>query len=189
MPQLALEPSLRSKRELGNLLGVHGPRTPGGKQIADGLARLVEKAILEYKASRARLIAFLSEGELDDYHRAQDHFETSLHCVHRAVSYLERLRSMGFRQPDGQPFIPRPRDLEILRNDVKTKIRIFRDLAEHLDQDIIEGRLAPDAEVGIHLGWEKASLNGAEIEYTDLVRWLTQLHQFAGILSRVNITV
>ncbi|WP_455231009.1 hypothetical protein [Geopseudomonas aromaticivorans] len=132
MPELDLESSLRSKRVLGNLLGVHGPHTPRGKQIADGLVRLVEKATLEYKASRERIIALLSEGEFDNYHRAQDHFETSLHSVHRAVSYLERLRSMGFRLPDGQPFIPRPRDLEILRSDVKTKIRVFRDFAEHL---------------------------------------------------------
>lgn len=189
MPELNLEPSLRSKREVGNLLGVHGPHTPRGKQIADGLVRLVEKAVLEYEASREQLIAFLSKGELDDYYRAEDHFETSIHSVHRAVTYLERLRSMGFRQSDGLPFIPRPRELEILRNDVKTKIRVFRDFAEHLDQDIIDGTLAPDAEVGIHMGWEKATLNGVEVIYTELARWITQLHHFASVLSRINITV
>lgn len=57
MPAVGLEASLRSKRQLGNLLGVHGPHTPRGKQVADGFVRLVEKAILEYQASRERLLA------------------------------------------------------------------------------------------------------------------------------------
>ena len=189
MPAVGLEASLRSKRQLGNLLGVHGPHTPRGRQVADGFVRLVEKAILEYQASRERLLAFLEKGEADDHFRAQDHFETSLHATHRAITYLDRLRNMGFRQADGSAFIPRPRDLEVLRDDVKTKVRELRDFAEHLDQDIVGGRLPAEAEVGIHLGWEKASLNGAEIVYADFTRWLTQLHHFAGLLSRVNITV
>ena len=189
MPSVDLEASLRSKRQLGNLLGVHGPHKPRGKQIADGFVRLVEKAILEYQASRERLIAFLSEGTADDHFRAQDHFETSLQSMHRAIAYLDRLRGMGFRQADGSAFIPRPRDLAILRDDVKTQVRELRDFAEHLDQDIVGGNLPEEAEVGIHLSWEKASLNGAEIVYADFARWLTQLHYFAGLLSRVNITV
>lgn len=189
MPDLRLEASLRSKRQLGNLLGVHGPYTPRGKQIADGFVRLVEKAILEYQASRSALVSFLQEGEVDTHFRAQDHFETCLQATHRAIAYLDRLRSMGFQQADGTAFIPRPRDLEVLRDEVKAKVRELRDLAEHLDQDIVSGRLPVDSEIGIHLGWEKASLNGAEIRYVDLARWLAQLHHFAGLLSRVNITV
>lgn len=189
MPAVGLETSLRSKRLLGNLLGVHGPHTPSGKQIADGFVRLVEKAILEYQASRERLLAFQEKGEVDDQFRAQDHIETSLQSTHRAITYLDRLRNMGFRQVDGSAFIPRPRDLEILRENVKTKVRELRDFAEHLDQDIVAGKLLVEAEVGIHLGWEKASLNGAEIVYTDFTRWLTQLHYFADLLSQVNITV
>jgi hypothetical protein len=96
---------------------------------------------------------------------------------------------MDLRQADGLSFVPRPRDLEVLRSDVKSKVRVFRDFAEHLDEDIVSGKLPVDAEVGIHLGWEKATLNQAEIVYVDLTRWLTQLHLFAGQLSRVNITI
>lgn len=189
MPTLDLEVSLRSKRLLGNLLGVHGPHTKRGKQIADGFVRLVEKAILEYQACRQRYFAFHEKGEFDDHCRAQDHFETSIQSAHRAIAYLDRLRAMNIRQADGVPFIPRPRDLEILRDDVKRRVRVFRDFAEHLEDDIINDRLPVEAEVGIHLGWEKASLNHAEIVYVDLTRWLTQLHLFAGLLSRVNIVV
>lgn len=189
MPALDLEASLRGKRLLGNLLGVHGPDSKRGKQIADGFVRLVEKAILEYQACRERFFAFHEKGAFDDHCRAQDHFETSIQSAHRAIAYLERLRALNLRQADGAPFIPRPRDLEVLRSDVKSKVRVFRDFAEHLEDDIICDRLPADEEVGIHLGWEKASLNQAEIVYIDLTRWLTQLHLFAGLLSRVNISI
>jgi hypothetical protein len=189
MPTIALETSLRSKRQLGLLLGVHGPHTPRGKQIANGFVRLVEKTILEYQSSRERLLAFLKDGIADDYFRAQDHFETSTQSLHRAITYLDRLRGMGFRQVDGTAFVPRPRELEVLRDDIKAKVRELRDFIEHLDQDIVGERIPPEAEIGMHLGWEKASLNGAEITYSDFARWVGQLHHFAVLLSRVHITV
>jgi hypothetical protein len=189
MPAIALETSLPSKRQLGLLLGVHGPHTPRGKQIADGFVRLVEKTTLEYQLSRERLLAFLERGFVDDYSRAQDHFETSIQSLHRAIAYLDRLRGLGFQQADGTAFVPRPRELEVLRDNIKKKVRNFRDFAEHIDRDIIAGRIPPGDTISIHLSWEKASLNGAEIAYTDFVRWVEQLHHFAVLLSRVQITV
>ena len=189
MPALALDTSLRSKHELGLILGIHGPNTPRGRQIADGFIRLVEKTILEYQSSREELIAFLKDGFADDHFRAQDHFESSIQSLHRAISYLDRFRRMGFRQADGASFVPRPRDLEVLRDDVKAKIRDFRDCVEHLDQDIIAGRIPPHAKIGVHLGWDRASLNGIEIGYADFIRWVSQLHHFAELLSRVHITL
>lgn len=190
MPQLSVEASLRSKRALGRLLGVHGPPAPDGRQLADGYVRLVEKTILEYQAARAKLIAFLRDGFADDYYRAQDHFESSTHSLHRAIEYLDRLRRRGFRQADGSPFIPRPRDLEVLREGegVRSAIRDLRDRAEHLDDDIVSGRLPPGADVAIHLGWDRASIGGVELAYVDVVRCVEQLHHFAALLSRVQIS-
>lgn len=170
MPALDLEALLGGKRLLGTLLGVHRPDSMRGKQISDGFVRLVEKAILEYQACRERFFAFHEKGSFDDRCRAQDHFETSIQSAHRAIAYLERLRTLNLRQVSGAPFIPRPRDLEVLRSDVKSKVHVFRDFAEHLEDDIICDRLPADEEVGIHLGWEKASLNQTEIVYIDLIR-------------------
>jgi len=158
-------------------------------QIADGYVRLVEKTLLEYQQSRERLIRFLKEGDIDDYFRAQDCFESGVHSLHRAILYLDRLRALGLRQRDGSPFVPRPRDLEVLTNPVKERVRKLRDLAEHLDKDIVSGRLPLEADIAIHLGWNKACLGTAEIAYVDLARWVEQLHYFALLLSRVELVV
>lgn len=72
MPALDLEMSLRGKRELGKILGVHGIGTPRARQIADGFVRLVEKTVLEYTASRERLVEFLKDGVYDNSFRAHE---------------------------------------------------------------------------------------------------------------------
>lgn len=190
MPSLEhLEQSLRSKRDLGKLLGVHAQPSGRGRQIADGYVRLVEKAVLEYQESRTKLVAFLADGTVDYQHRAQDHFESCVQSLHRAIEYLERLRRLGYKRGDGARFIPRPRELEVLRESVRVQVRGIRDAVEHLDRDILEGKLPEKTKVGIHLGWEKASLGSREIRYADIARWITQLHEYAALLSRVHLVV
>jgi len=191
MPTLQqLETSLRGKRMLGNILGVHGPPTPRGKQIADGYVRLVEKTILEYQASRERLVLFMDgDGDFDNYCRAQDHLESTVQSLHRAILYLERLRRQGFLQADGSPFVPRPRDLEVLRDDVKARVRDLRDACEHLDKDIVDGKVSADADVAVHVGREGVDLAGTKITYAEMSRWIEQIHHFALLLSCVQIVV
>ncbi|MBP1149847.1 hypothetical protein JOD69_001684 [Methylocaldum sp. RMAD-M] len=190
MPSLAhLEGSLRAKRDLGKFLGVHVQPSGRARQIADGYVRLVEKAILEYEASRDQLLRFLADGTADCEYRAQDHFESCVQSLHRAIEYLERLRGFGYRREDGQPLVPKPRDLEVLRKHVRAKVRGMRDAAEHLDCDILDGRYPMNAQVGIHLGWDTATLGSHSISYVEVTRWLTQLHEYAGLLSRVHVVV
>ncbi len=190
MPGLSdLDSSLRGKRLLGRIMGVHGPSTPRGLQIADGYVRLVEKTLLEYECARKEMHSFMADSALDRYLRAQDHFESCVQSLHRAITYLDRLRRMGLRRSDGTPFIPRPSELEILNQSVVRQVREVRDACEHLDADIINAKISEDAEVAIHLGWKSATLADKSICYHDISRWITQLHYFAVPLSRVEIVV
>lgn len=189
MPSLRLEPSLRSKRQLGKILGVHGPRELKGQLITDGLVRLVDKATLEYAAARSELLEFPVAGVLDRYHRAQDHFESFVQCLHRGMSYLDRLRALGYRTADGSPLVSRPRDLEALSAAATGAVRKFRDVLEHLDKDILDGKLNPEDDVGPELGTHSASMGGIELSYADVARWCGQIHEIAARLSVVRITV
>jgi len=190
MPTLNhLEASLRSKRDFGKLLGVHKQPSGRARQIADGFVRLVEKSILEYEHARSKQIAFLTDGTADHWHRAQDHFESCILALHRALLYLNRLRKFGYKRQDGKPFIPRHYDLEVLRDTVTTPVRAMRDALEHLDSDILDGTLPENSPVAIHLGWEVATLATHTLKYSDVVRWIEQLHEFAALLSRVHLQV
>lgn len=190
MPSLSgLDANLRAKRLLGRIMGIHGPPTTRGLQIADGFVRLVEKTIIEYESTRRELISFMTDGVTTNYLRAQDHFETCLQSLHRAILYLDRLRRLGFQRTDGTPFVPRQRDLEVLNESTRARVRQIRDACEHLDKDIITGRIPEDAEVAIHLGWQCANLASLEICYEEISTWIGQLHHFAVLLSKVEIIV
>jgi len=187
MPPLAVDMTLRSKRELGHILGVHGPREPRGKKIVDGLVRLVDKCGLESVAAREMLVKFLADGSVMHYHRAQDHFESCIQALHRAINYLERLRALGYSN-NGVPLVPRPRELEVIRDSTKNSVREFRDFIEHIEDDIIQGKVPDESNAFIHLGWSSASINGATLAYADIARWCTQLHEIAAPLSIVMLT-
>lgn len=191
MPTLEhLDTSLRGKRMIGNIMGIHGPPEPRAKQISDGYVRLVEKTIIDYQEARNKLFLFMAgSGEFDNYCRAQDFIESSVQSLHRAILYLDKLRRFGFYGADGSPFVPKTRELAVLRDDAKARVRKLRDACEHLDKDIIGGKIFPNSDVAIHLGWEAVDLCGITISYVDLAKWMKQLHHFALLLSRVQITV
>jgi hypothetical protein len=103
MPSLQLlEGSLRSKRDLGKLLGVHVQPGDRGRQIADGYVRLVEKALLEYQESRATLIAFLADGTADHQHRAQD-LARWIEQLHEFAALLSRVHLVVGPSPEAGP--------------------------------------------------------------------------------------
>jgi hypothetical protein len=189
MPSLAVVGTLRSKRELGHFLGVTAPAQPKGRQIVDGLIRLSDKSVCEYQACREALLAFLRQGNADYLYRAQDHFESCVQSLHRAMNYLERLRALGYRTADGQPLVARPRDLEALRGDVRSEVRVFRDLLEHLEDDIAADRVPADSPGQLHLGWERATLEGTSLSYRDIVRWCTAVHELVAPLAQITLTV
>lgn len=189
MPPLQVVGTLRSKRELGRVLGLAVPTQPKGRQIVDGLIRLSDKAVCEYQACRAQLLAYLREGNLDCLHRAQDHFESCIQSLHRAINFLHRLRSLGYRTEGGQPLVVRPREFEVLREEVRAQIRIFRDLLEHLEDDIAADRVPPNSSAQLHLGWEKATLEEAVLFYRDVVRWCAAVHELVAPLAQVTLKV
>lgn len=189
MPPLPVSGTLRSKRQLGHFLGVAAPAQPKGRQIVDGLVRLSDKSVCEYQACREALLTFLRGGNPDHLHRAQDHFESCVQALHRAMNYLERLRALGYRTEDGQPLVARPRDLEVLRDGVRGQVRVFRDLLEHLEDDIAADRIPNESPAQLHLGWEQATLEGAVLSYQDIVRWCTAVHELVTPLAQVTLNV
>jgi hypothetical protein len=189
MPAMNLEPALRSKFELGLITGVHRMPSKRGTQIVSGYVRLVDKATLEYANARERLLLFLDNGNPDNFHRAQDYFENCITSMHRAILFLDRIRGRGFKNADGTSFVPKPRELEVLRDSAKKCIRDFRNTTQHIDEDILKETLPENAGVDIGLTEQAAYVGQCEIIYSNLFKWIGQLHHFAQLLSRVQIVV
>ena len=185
MPELTIDSALRAKRRVGKVLKVLGPFDAQGQLVVDGLVRLVDKSVLEYQATRNELFAFFPDGYIDRYHRAQDHFESFIQCLHRAITYTDRLRSLGYKHADGTPAVPRPRDFEVLRDANKSVVRRFRETLEHLDEDILGNKIDATDDVGPRLGTHEASIGGISINYADAATWCIQLHELAKPMSEI----
>lgn len=190
MPSLSdLDAALRSKRFLSNLLRINSPPTSRGKQLADGFVHLVQKALIEYEALRHTLAAFLENGLAEDFHRAQDHAENCVNALHRGIEYLDRLRGLGFRRVDGSPYVPRARDLAVLRENRRRAVREMRDLVEHVNADILGDRVDPSGDVTVRPTFDSLRLGTVELTYAQMADNIRLLHSFAVELSEVRITV
>jgi len=150
---------------------------------------LVEKSLLEYEALRSKLISFLGEGAAEDYHRAQDHAESCVNALHRAIEYLDRLRAKGLRRIDGSAYVPRARELAVLREDRRRAVRELRGLIEHIDNDILDGRIDPNADVTVRPMRDRLLLGGKELKYSEIAENLRLLHAIAVELTVVRLTV
>lgn len=171
-------------------MGVHAPsQAAGPDRLVMVMFASLKKQYWSIKSRERSWLLFFADGTADHEYRAQDHFESCVQSLHRAMEYLEHLRRFGYKRGDGTPFIPKPRELEVLRDSIRDQVRDMRDAVEHLDRDILEGRLGETVKVGIHLGWERASLGGLTLGYADVARWITQLHEYAALLSRVHLVV
>jgi hypothetical protein len=188
LPPLELATELRSKWELGHLLGLHRMPSKRVRQIVAGYIRLVDKAIREYSAARRLLLEFLEAGNVDDYHHAQDHFENCIITVHRAIGFLEILRRRNLKDGFGKALVPRARELEILRENAKAQIRQFRDATQHIVEDIASEAIAENIDPDVSLTEESMVLANEQIFYADLERWIRQLHPLAYRLSAVQLT-
>ncbi len=184
-----LKYSLRPKRDLGQILGMHKLPSGRGRQIADGFVRLAEKSAIEYVEARAKLFKFLELGNADDEYRAGDHFESCIQSLHRAINYLERLKSLGYKRGDGSPLVPKPQNMTVLHQSNANSIRDFRDAIEHLENDILKGLIPETQRTGVHLGWDKATIGSHNLGYKEVAKWIEQINRVAAILSEIYVTV
>lgn len=189
-PSLAdLQPRLRQDRMLRKLILLEEMPTKVAAQLADVYVHAVERVLRHYEAARQSLESMHANGGLSDYRDAQDAMEGAVSALHRAGCCLERLRRLGLRVEDGSPFVPRPRDLEVLSPAVLGRVRAFRDTVEHVDDDIASGRIDPSAVPLIHMGWTRATFLEQEIAYSELASWTRSHYYFAHQLSAFQVHV
>jgi hypothetical protein len=156
---------------------------PAGPLLAH-LARLTDKAILEYESARASLDAFIKGrrgGRLTDLFRAYDHLETCIDAVARAANFAEALRT-----DPGPPTIHLKQLPTVAARD---RVRLVRNAIQHAEEDLLKGKtpqvtgrpsllIARDKSLGV-------ARKGMYIRYGDLANWITRYHDLVrDLISR-----
>jgi hypothetical protein len=186
-----LYPELVRDRGLLELLAhVTGRRARGGR-LAAGYVRLVDKAVVEYQAARAALAEFERNHSSRSNARVQSHLETCIQSLNRALRFLEAMRGQGERRTDGSPLIPRPRDLAILADPVRGRIRNFRDAIEHYEEHLLKGKLPGAGSSAPYFDFESRDivLGPHRIGASELAGWLRSAYAVAADLGNVGSDV
>jgi hypothetical protein len=168
---------------LGSVFSGIGPRSSPARQLTSNLVRLTDKVVFEHEAARAELQRYLNRRSLSSFFRGQGHLETCVQSLHRALNFAEALRRRGLQMTTGEPVIPRCRDVEVLSNPVRTRIKNFRDAIEHTDERLIKSGAPVGQVTALNPSEAGISLEGVSITYSELALWIRQLH---GIAVRLN---
>jgi hypothetical protein len=180
MPDLS---TLRPLRTLNVVRIFFAGNPPDVDRVATSLrvtfVRLLDKALIEYEAARGALAEFALVHRLGDWRSlmmAVDHLEDSITATHRALSYAEALRRRKGERPIAAEEMPRPF--------LQRQLRDMRNKIEHIDADLLRGRVPENAAIQLFPHEEFVELDHLRLAYGDLAGVIERLHSLAVRLDQ-----
>ena len=165
-----------------------GPLSPRAAALRRNVVRLADKAVWEYSAARAAVLAQIAEGNRTHEEMKQgriiytfgftDHMENCLNAVRRVLSLLEHLRS--------EPTAPlQYRDTRRLIEAHARLIIGIRDTLEHLGERF-QDEIRQGDPVILKFGDDEKSvqLGNCRLTFDSLVIVLRATHQVADLLLK-----
>jgi hypothetical protein len=180
-----LDLDINRQRGLRGMAGMAEPGHEPGRRLADGYVTRVCRSILRYEDARACVAKFKRSQTSRNFFELQAALEGSVHDLHRAMGYLERLRASDPRDERGTSLVPRHKHLSSLSSSAVDRIRRFRDAIEHLDRDMVAGRFPSGWLVGVAVEHDAMRIHQESITYSELADWLRDAFAIAARLSEI----
>lgn len=181
MPDLAgLFTPVMSNLMLSVVLGGAGSRNHEVWQYTVSYIRLIDKAIVAYRAARESLEEYVnSQNRTSLLLTSISHLETCIHSVKRALRFLGQLN----RHPQGPPI---PRIRRRLIESYGNQITEVRDAIEHMDKWIERGEVRPGEPTALMISEDgkSASIASETLSFDTLASALRNLHALAEELAR-----
>ena len=182
MPDLS---DLNSKNALNFMLNIYfrgaGPKDKHAQMLVKSFARLLDKALYEYESARNSLLEDIKTPNevMTPYFRTVDHLETCITTLQRTIEFARKIRKTS-----KAPVLPRK--VNVLSDDTGNRIKKIRNAIEHMDKDIIQGKLKENDSIALVAKSDALELSGEEIYYNELANWLRELHSLAKIIINHN---
>ncbi|MHC4475288.1 MAG: hypothetical protein ACYTEL_06575 [Planctomycetota bacterium] len=183
-------PDLSELRELSTLAAMNcifrgaGPKDHQTYALTLNFIRLIELSIREYESARGMVARFAATTKSAGFNymvTASGNFEVCVDALKRAVNHLKRIRA----HPHAPASLIRllPRNTKVLTGRVEGQVTDMRNAIQHLEKDILEGRVVHGQALALFPGDDGIELGGQKILYTDLSDWLRELHGRASALA------
>jgi len=152
-----------------------GPTDYQARALWTNYVRLVDQVVREYNAARKELQLYVNtpNNVMSPLFVCTGHFESCITTMKRAIVFARRMR----RHKNG----PQIGKYEVLASSGK-KIVDLRDAIEHLDEDILKGNIPQGSSILLKVNSDSLELAGNEIFFSDLAKWIRELHKIASEL-------
>lgn len=157
-----------------------GAKDDKARIFVQNYIRLIDKALEEYELSRTNFEVFVSDKTNTNYSslfRAIGHMENCLYSLARAIRFASAMA--GHSEMD--KYIS---SLSVLQKDVRTRIEKVRNSIEHMDERVRNMKIKVGDLSALWMGEDHLELESTQINYSDLARWLTELHALSEELAK-----
>jgi len=141
--------------------------------------RLIDQAVAEYQTGTVEIRRHIRRKDIGAFLRAQGHFENCIMSMHRALEFLAALRRFGTAL-DRKPLVPRSNQLDILTPGARNRIRRLRHAISHMDERLKKHPPRSGQPIALDPNNLGLTLEGVQIAWTELARWLRELYRLAG---------
>lgn len=168
---------------LNRVFGGGGPTDRRAYAFAMNFIRLVDSLLLEYEEARQSLLRYLTAPrdvfEFSPFVRSTGQFENCISTLMRVVNLLNKLRS-------SRSGIVVDRKLAICSAKAQAKIRALRNAIEHLDSELSADALGTDQGLCLLVMSDRLQLGAAEILYSELASWISELNTLSREVATFN---
>ena len=158
---------------------------PEAAKFYINLARLVDRAVVEYEEAREALSSFRDFRAFNTLVNGVSSIEAGITSTHRALQFIGALRRVGLLDAEGAPLVPRPRDFIPSHEAVAGVYKNVRDAIQHLDERMSSAGLGPRDVIMVEPTEDDFNIEGHTIRYADWCNHLRQLDAFVRRIATV----
>lgn len=142
--------------------------------------RVTDKALEDYELARSAFQEFVtrsSNSVWSPLFRATGHMENCLSSLERIFRLARRL----LEHPETSDLVS---GVSALAPDVRKRISTIRNAMEHIDERLVNKKIKEGDLTMLFMGEDSIELQEISVQYADLARWLTELHDLADKVAR-----
>jgi len=183
LPELTGMKALSLRLMLNRSLTASGTRNVQAHALVANFVRILDHCIREYRSARNLLANRKptdSNGLLHDIQVASGHCEICIDRLHSAIRCLSVIRGHQHAPQKMKDLLPRT--LTVIRGAVQDDVRDFRDAIQHRADRLKRGEPVKGHPFVVFPGQREIALDNLRIRYTELAKWLQELHQCGMLL-------
>lgn len=156
-----------------------GPKELHPSIFLNVFVRVADKALEDYELARLAFLEFVNRSDnnvMSPLFRAIGHMENTLGSLERASKFVNRLL-------EDEKVSKEILEMDFMRRDSQKRLSKIRNATEHMDDRVIKGAVGEGDLNTLWLDEQHMELQDTKVEYSELAKWLSEIHLLASNLA------